>query len=1118
MEQSYGKICPASGRRAGSHCDQGLSPWSPGESSREDRFSPYCHPTPRTNPLARSRPCTQHPQSVLLAVAAAVVVLSVPERAIAQHAALSDPGAFQIRRAAPRATSLPHPTAEHALTAWGVSATDANPFVRSLNGPWRFHWVSDATTAPDNFHSTAFDDTDWDHIPVPGNWEMNGYGRVRYADSGIPAGPSPLIDHTQNPTGSYRRSFDLPADWAGMGVILHFGSIGSAMQLWVNGEDVGYSEGSKVPTEFDITDYLQPGRNLIAARVWRWSDGSYLEDVDFLRMSGIDRDVTLRALAPVHVADVFARAGLSEDLSAGELDITVDLANTGGANRSGVLAQLRAPDGTIVHSHAETVNVPTQGTTVTWSETLPNALPWTAETPSLYTLVVEVQTQGAPTQFVRHRVGFRTVEIDEGLLKVNGAAITLRGVNRHEHSPRTGRVVSEALMLEDIRLMKELNINAVRTSHYPNDPRWYELTDKHGIYVVDEAFVESNGTSFHPDTTLAGKQEWLGAHMDRLQRMVERDKNHASVIMWSLGNEAGDGSNFETMYAWTKERDPSRPAVYEMADLREHTDVFFPMYARVHTLDNYASSQRDRPLVLSEYAHAMGNSVGNLADYWTSIRDNDQLQGGFIWDWVDQGLSLAAEGGELYWGYGDDFGGADGAGNFSVNGLVSPNRQLNPHAWEVRKVYQPIETTLADAEEGIIAIRNRHDFRNLDGLVGDWRVTAYGGPGSEPAVVARGRIEDLDLPPGGVHLLMGDLPRSSLSESVVPVKPEPDSEYHFRIDWKTRRAEGLLPAGHTVAWDSWRMNVESAPPSEDLAKSAKITRVVDGDRLLLRGEAEDFEFVFDLESGEIERYTFAGTDVLTGGPRPNFWRPPTDNDYGWEMPTELAVWRDASQNQPVERVQWWQNSDRDVEVIVTRSLPSVSSLHTTRYHIFGNGEIEITGEIELGQIGLPEMAKLGFTLDVPADLENAEWFGRGPHESYADRQTGAAVGRYTMDVDDMFFPYIRPQETGNRTDVRWLVLRKANGTGLLIEASEDDGIRAPLSFSALRYADADLDEGNAKTFRHPTDLAPQPNIVLDLDMAQMGVGGDTSWGARVHPPYRVPAANYMWSVVLKGIR
>jgi beta-galactosidase len=555
------------------------------------------------------------------------------------------------------------------------------------------------------------------------------------------------------------------------------------------------------------------------------------------------------------------------------------------------------------------------------------------------------------------------------------------------------------------------------------------------------------------------------------------------------------------MYAWGKERDPSRPIVYEMADLREHTDVFFPMYARVHVLENYGSAPRDRPLVLCEYAHAMGNSVGNLSEYWDAIYASDHLQGGFIWDWVDQAFPFERDG-ATYWGYGDDFGGDLGAGNFSVNGLVAPDRTLNPHAWEVRKVYQPISARAPTLTEGTwrlgmplaLQIENRFDFLDLAQVIARVTTSANGQP------VGSTEIRDLSVQPHAVETARVEL---------SPIIPEPGVEYFVKVDFLLKEAWGVLEEGHAVAWDQFQLPIYAPRAGGDVTKSGKIRWQEEERSLILSGEVTDFQVEFDLEAGEIVRYTYKGRDLILGGPRPNFWRPPTDNDFGNDMPSRLGQWREASKTQTLRTVEHWQNSDRDVEIVVTRELPSVAgSLHTVHYQVFGNGEIVLSSSLAVGALGLPDLPKFGLSLRLSSHLQQARWFGRGPHESYSDRKSGAAIGVYEASVADLYYPYIRPQENGNRTDVRWVALSGTDGVGLLAVAD------SVLEFSALFNEDEDFDEGNQPTHRHSWDVVPRDYILLDLDFGQMGVGGDTSWGARPHPQYRLPALPYSYRVKL----
>ncbi|MFC1640241.1 glycoside hydrolase family 2 TIM barrel-domain containing protein, partial [Gemmatimonadota bacterium] len=1023
----------------------------------------------------------------MLFVACGLVSLSFPLQAQERW---RNPEIFGINREPPHATYAPFPDRSSAI----AGDASASSHYLSLNGNWKFSWARRPADRPTRFFEFGFDDGGWDELSVPSNWEIQGYGVPHYIEMGLLQGPAGYVDPEYNPVGSYRKIFTLPASWAGLQVFLHFASVGSATTVWVNGQEVGYGQGSKTPTEFNITPYVHEGENLVAVQVLRWSDGSYLEDVDFWRLSGIERDVFLFAAPATHIRDFYVRSGLDAEYSDGELSVIAQVFDHSGRGETAVVGlELLGPDGRRVL--VERKNVPFDSgpeSAVEFRRLVEAPLHWTAETPNLYTLLLSVEERsGAATQVLRQRIGFRTVEIRDGLLQVNGNPVTLKGVNRHEHSPQTGRYLSDSLIELDMRLMKGLNINAVRTSHYPNDTRWYTLADEYGLYVVDEAFVESHGTGYHPDSTLAAKPEWKAAHLDRLYRLVERDKNHASVIMWSLGNEAGDGENFVAMYNWAKERDSTRPVIYEMADQRSHTDVVFPMYARVHTLADYAAGVRDRPLILCEYAHAMGNSVGNLIDYWNLIYSEDQLQGGFIWDWVDQGLPLEKDG-RTAWGYGGDFGPGRNGGNFNVNGLVAPDRSLNPHAWEVKKVYQPIAVSAVDLVTGRLEIVNRFDFLNLNWFSMRWDVTA------DADTIARGVVSELEGPPHSAVPIRLPIPS---------ITPEPGIEYFLNVRFFGADAANAANAAE-VAREQFQLPVYTDRVSVDVRRAAKITHVVTDSQIVLRGEARDFEFVFDLTTGTIASYRYRDTDLLRTGPIPNFWRPPTDNDYGNEMPRRQGVWRHAARDRTVTAVEYRQNSDRDVEIFVTSILAAGESRLLTKYQVFGNGEVVITNTFTPGEPGLPDLAKVGMTFTLPRSFEQVMWYGRGPHESYEDRKTGAEVSVYSSTVEDMFFPYIRPQESGNRADVRWVALTNEDGFGLLAVCD------SLMSVSAMLYTDEDLDEGDSYTYRHTVDLEPRDYVTLDLDHAQMGLGGDTSWGAVIHPQYRLPAKRYEYRVRL----
>ena len=1027
-----------------------------------------------------------------------IVASGACDRPPAPHPYWEDPASFAENREPPHAS----------FTTFSMPSDAPGPPERSrisLNGDWKFHWVPRPDQRPLDFSESNFDVSGWATIPVPSNWEFEGYGYPVYRDEfySFPANP-PFIPHDDNPVGSYRRDFEIPPGWDGRETFINFDGVYSAFFVWVNGEYVGYSEGSRTPAEFRITEAVRPGPNMLAVQVYRWSDGSYLESQDFWRVSGIDRDVYLVSRPTTYLRDFFARAELDDDYEDGRLRLTVNLANRGlgQAGRHELHYQLRDPDGQWVWEEPEVleVDVPLDGEVeATASRDVPSPLHWTAETPSLYELGISVRDPtGEFTEIVTTRVGFRRVEITDGILTLNGQPIVLRGVNRHEHDPERAHVVDEATMIEDIRLMKQLNINAVRAAHYPNVPRWYELTDEYGLYVVDEANIESHGMGFEPGVTLAGRPDWLAAHMDRTRRMVERDKNHASIIIWSLGNEAGDGENFDSTAAWIRARDPSRPILYEPSEERDNIDIVAPMYVRPYWLERYARSGADKPFLLVEYAHAMGNSVGNLADYWAVIDAHPQLQGGFIWDWVDQAMLATDERGRRYWAYGGDFGpaGMRNDGNFLVNGLVSADRKPHPHAWEVKKVYQPVRVSWLGGSMREIVVENRRAFTDLSDLEGTWEYVVDG--------VGRhvGPLPRLATPPGGQDTVR--------LEGVPMISWAPGIELALNVTFRTRQDAPLLPAGHLVAWDQVIEPMSTA--HRPLPGGPLRTRQTRND---LQVSGDDFTFRFDRASGILASMRLAGRELLLTGPAPNFWRAPTDNDYGSGFPVRSGVWRLAGRppSRHLDSITVAAPSDgRHVTVTSHFSLHSIGAHYTLAHKVFTDGTAAISAHLTDVDEDLPEMPRFGTILTLPGDLDEVEWYGRGPHENYWDRRTGAAVGRYTAPVSELAHPYVRPQETGTRTDTRWVALTDGSGTGLLVTGLPT------VSFSALPYTLEDLDAGEQKAQRHWADLVPRDEVTLAVDYRQQGVGGDDSWGAVPHHEYTIWPGEMDFRFLLRPLR
>jgi len=977
-------------------------------------------------------------------------------------------------------------------------------YTQCLNGIWKFNWVRKPAERPAHFYREDYDVSQWDDIKVPANWEMEGYGIPIYTDTDypFPANP-PHIPHEYNPVGSYRRNFTIPETWEDRQVFLHFGGVKSAFYVWVNGKEVGYSQGSKTPAEFNISEHVRSEKNALAVEVYRWSDGAYLEDQDYWKISGIERDVFLFSTPNVMIRDFFVLGDLDELYLNGRIEVTVDVKSYLRDTPEKHRIQMHLFDADYRPVFEEPVEGEVEFNESGESEIrlesfIENPKKWSAETPNLYSVVLSLLDEsGRTVEVVSCKTGFRKVEIKGGQLLVNGIPVTIKGVNRHEHEPETGRVVSEEFMMKDIRLMKQFNINAVRTSHYPNVPRWYKLCDQYGLYVIDEANIESHGMGYRPDRTLGNNPDWQKAHLERTIRMVERDKNHPAIIIWSLGNEAGDGVNFEATYSWIKKRDPSRPVQYERAGTRPHTDIVCPMYRQVHHLEDFLKKGLDnRPLILCEYTHAMGNSVGNLQDYWDYFDKHRELQGGFIWDWVDQGLLKKNEEGEEFWAYGGDFGppGTLSDKNFCINGLVFPDRKFHPHIWEVKKVYQYIKVKPLDLKAGKVKILNTYDFTDFNVFETKWTVM-----GDEDEV-ARGKLPRMDISPR--HSQEVTLPLSK-------IEPEPGKEYFLKLSFTLSEQTSLLPKGHEVAWEQFQLPLSQPVPDIDRKKLPKLS--LQKRERLIEIKGKNFTISFDESTGMLSSYVFENTEIIQCGPVPNFWRAPTDNDFGWDMPKRLKVWKEAGAGRRVVKFTANSVSSREIRVDVVSMIPAGDSEYFTSYRIFGSGDIIVTSRFVPGNTELPEMARFGMIMTLPVEFENIIWNGRGPHENYWDRKTGSPVGVYSGKVMDLYHPYIRPQENGNRTDVRWVALINDKGIGLLAVG------RPLLSISAHHFIDEDFDPGLEKRQRHTFHLKKRDLVTLKLDYKQMGVGGDTSWGdrARPHPEYRLPVKEYSYSFRLR---
>ncbi len=1203
-----------------------------------------------------------------------------------------NPTVFGIGKEPPCAAALVYQDSASALQG-------TSPSLQSLNGSWKFHWSPNPDSRPKDFYGLGYDDTGWERIPVPSNWQMHGYGIPLYVNVTYPFKKDPprvmgeppeqyTSFKWRNQVGSYRTTFAVPNEWKDRQIFLQFDGVDSAFYLWINGEKTGYSQGSRTPAVFNVTKHLRGGKNLLAVEVYQYCDGSYLEDQDFWRLSGIFRNVYLWSAAKLHIRDFFIKTGLDDQYRNATLAVEADIVNySGEPERCRLEARLFDGSGKAVTTlSVDGVQVPASGgkAVTTPSAAVKKAATWSAETPNLYKLVLTlIDGDGKPVEATCHNVGFRTVQIKDGQLRVNGQPIYIKGVNRHEHDPATGHTVSVESMVRDIRLMKQFNINTVRTSHYPDDPRWYDLCDRYGLYVIGETNIESHGMGYAAHQTLGNNPVWKEAHLDRTISMVERDKNHPCVIMWSLGNEAGDGSNFAATSGWIRERDPSRPVHYERAGRGPNTDIVCPMYASIRHISRYAEGNPSRPLILCEYAHAMGNSVGNLQDYWDAIEKYPALQGGSIWDWVDQGLwkdvpeerlarvrdsaggrlgvvvagSIDTEGltggvvmdrdpalditgpltleaevrgdrsptdyspliskgdhqyllrldsggiafvlhkgrwvstrtksygetglctgwnritavydgseGRLYvngrqiartalpgpldasaYGvnigrnsevtdrvtsvpirrariysraltaeevrdpgarsrdkllldmdltrifdrtvsnnprglkrfiaYGGDFGDYPNDGNFCCNGLIQADRRVNPHIWEVKKVYQNIKVTPVDLARGVVRVHNKHFFANLKQFECTWVVRM---DGRRAQTGSLGRI-DVE-------------PQKTKDVRIAYDKPGETGEALLTVSFKLPEDTAWAPKGHVVAWD--QMALTELPAGADPAGPGSVPPLklaTSDDRYTVSGE--ELSVVINRRSAALESLQIKKQEMLAGPLVPNFWKVPNDNQYRNNYLGRLGAWRRAGPGSTVSRITCDRLNDGHVRVTADLTLPVKGADYNLIYDIFGNGTVQVAAAYrpEAG-MRIPQLPRFGMTFTMPKAYDRVTWYGRGPHESYWDRKTGAEIAIHAATVDTMVFPYVRSQDTGNRTDTRWFTMRDHEGRGVRIAM-----VDKPLSFSAWPFTLEDLQEAH-----HDYELPRRAFNTVFVDWKLHGVGGDNSWGARTHPEYVLP--------------
>lgn len=1080
-------------------------------------------------------------RKLILSVAVAALCLTSSAQTFTEW---NDTKVNQINRAPMHANYFAYENEAAAMK--GVKESSAN--FMSLNGKWKFNWVKDATDRPTDFFKTEFNAKHWDDMMVPGIWEMNGYGDPIYINpgyawssvmrtkpnnspsdpksiakfnketqvvgsvSGMPGENRPIVQATDNegvPTvenhvGSYVRNVTLPADWKGKEVYIHFGSVTSNIYLWVNGQFVGYSEDSKLGAEFDVTKFLKPGENRIAFQVFRWSDGSWLEDQDFWRLSGVARGVYMYARPTVHLEDLFIKTNL--DAQYKDATLTVD-AQMKGAGASAKFALMQG--GKVI---AEAIGKADKAGNVAVSMPVANPAKWSAEVPNLYKLVTTVyDSKGQPTEVIPQNVGFRSVEIKGQQLLVNGQPVLIKGADRHELDPDGGYHVSRERMIQDIELLKKFNFNSVRTSHYPNDPQWYELCDQYGIYLVDEANIEAHGMGYGAQN-LGSDVRFDLAHLERTSRMQERDKNHPSIIVWSMGNESGDGANFRAAYKAMKEFDNTRPVQYERAlwdkNGNDYSDIFCPMYEYFQSYENLATGKREdqvkgRPIIQCEYAHAMGNSLGGFKEYWDLIRKYPNLQGGYIWDFVDQSLRDYRNGKMIYT-YGGDYGRYTvDDNNFCSNGLVSPDRKPNPHMFEAGYVQQNIWTTPIDLKTGKVEIYNENFFTDLSNYTMTWSLVHSG------KVIEQGTIEDLKVAPQGKAIV--DLGYTLPCDNCSDKDRKCGQEMLLNVEYKLKKADGILPAGHIASYQQHVIQPYTAYTAE--VQDVKGQLVVRPNTRAVWVEGENFTVMFSRSTGLLTDYIVDGKSMMEAGYslRPCFWRAGTDNDFGANLQNRMRLWFN-----PEMKTKKVSTSEVDGSIIVKTEfeLPKLFATLTIDYVINAKGEIGVRENltVDKSKEKMPYLFRFGMEITMPGIYDNFKFYGRGPVENYADRNNAAMIGLYDQSVKDQYYPYIRSQESGNKTDIRWAKVLSPAGNGLEFRSDKS------FEMSALPFLTSDLDSGvNKDPHAHSGELTPRNLTNIHIDARQSGLGCEDSWGSVPRPEYRLPYGDYAFNFVIRPV-
>lgn len=981
-----------------------------------------------------------------------------------------------------------------------------SPWYKSLNSQWKFVYAPTIARSEKQFYTMGLDDSGWSDIEVPSNWELKGFGVPVYANIDYMWSPNPPYIDIDIPVGTYRKRFVVPDNWNDREIILHFGSITGYAQVYLNGEKVGMTKASKTPAEFNITKYIKAGENLLAVQVYRWHDGSYLEDQDFWRLSGIERDVFLQAYPKLTIWDFYLKPDLDTNYKNGEFSATVDLREFEGNKMKQGSVRLELYDNNkLIMSRQRAFEMKDSATTLSFNGYVKNVRKWSAETPFLYDCIITLLDNDKKQMAVTaYKTGFRKIEIKNAQLMVNGVPTYIKGVNRHEHNDTLGHVQTREMMMHDLKLLKQFNFNAVRLSHYPAHPLWYKLCDKYGIYLVDEANIETHGMGSVPyfkDTIPhpAYRPEWVPAHVDRIRRMVERDKNHVSVIGWSLGNECGNGKVFHDEYLHLKKYDPSRFIQFEQAWEDSNTDVVCPMYPNYWQIKKYRDSGKQRPYIMCEYAHAMGNSNGNFKDLWDLIYDSPNLQGGFIWDWMEQAFKMKStrEEDRTYWMYWGKMGshvwptfGNQGP----ADGIIAADGTPKPQAYEVKKVHQYIQFFDKDLKKGMITVRNRFDFTDLDNYRFSWIIMKDGmkdAEGEFSVSLAPHQQKDIKLD--------------------LPALDKDKSEYYLNLYAYTKQATDLVPMDFEIAKEQLKIGETTF---FDVSRPTLGKLVYNQEGELLCFASGRISGKIDLKKGELCEYRMDGKEPIQKRqyPEPIFWRAPNDGDFGNKMPQTMGVWRNAHVNRKVQNVTVGALTEEGLPVTIDFILEDIQVSYQVKYLIQNDASIKVTASMNLEGKSLPELPRFGMRMVLGKQYDNLNYYGRGPMENYVDRCSSSFIGCYKDNVRNQFYPYIRPQETGNKTDVRWLTLTDGNGIGLQVIGVQ------PIAFSALHSSVEDLDPGLTKKMLHTVDVFPRKEVYLTIDWKQRGLGGDNTWGQFPYKQYRLLGKQLSYSYIIKLIQ